>query len=410
MKTALIISEYNPFHEGHKYQINDIRREFGDNTAVISLMSGNYTQRGEIAIADKFTRAECAVREGVNLVLHLPFPFSTSSAEFFATAGVEIANAIGVVDILAFGSECGDIDLLINVAKNMTTNLFINELSGAINDDEQKNLGYPKLCEKTYNRLFSDKISSEFFTSNNILAIEYIKALIKTNSTIKPYTTKRLGAGYNTDYIVNKEFQSASAIRNEFWKDLSSALNFIPNNSKNTLSSAIARGDMPCDTERLSSAVLSFFCLNSPSASYSIHDADGGLYNRLKTASLKATSISTLTKLASTKKYTTARIKRAIWYSFFGVTSSDVRTKPHYTQVLAMDHVGQALLKRIKKTTSFPIITKPSSTEGLDDIALRQKQLSDSADFLFELSKPIPSPAEKVFKATPFVKKEEKMR
>ena len=126
--------------------------------------------------------------------------------------------------------------------------------------------------------------------------------------------------------------------------------------------------------------------------------------------SITATSISALISMTETKKYTKARIRRAIWNSFFGVTSSDVRTKPHYTQVLAMDHVGQALLKRIKKTTSFPIITKPSSTEGLDEIALRQKQLSDSADFLFELSKPIPSPAEKVFKATPFVKKEEKMR
>ncbi len=410
MKTALIISEYNPFHKGHKYQIDDIRREFGENTAIISLMSGNYTQRGEIAIADKFTRAECAVREGVNLVLHLPFPFSASSAEFFATAGVEIANAIGVVDILAFGSECGDLDLLKNVAKNMTTGFFVKELSDAINDDNQKNVGYPKLCEKTYNHLFSNKISSEFFTSNNILAIEYIKALIRTNSAINPYTTKRLGAGYNTDHIVNKEFQSASAIRNELHNDLNSALEFIPNNSKIILSNAAAHGNMPCDAERLSSAVLSFFCLNSPSVSCSIHDADGGLYNRLKTASLKATSISTLTKLASTKKYTTARIKRAIWYSFFGVTSSDVRTKPHYTQVLAMDYIGQALLKRIKKTTRFPIITKPSSTDCLDEIALRQKQLSDSADFLFELSKPIPSPAETVFKATPFVKKEEKMR
>ena len=410
MKTALIISEYNPFHEGHKYQINDIRRAFGEDTAIIALMSGNYTQRGEIAIADKFTRAECAVLEGVNLVLHLPFPFSASSAEFFATAGVEIANAIGTVDILAFGSECGEIDLLTSVAKNMLTDIFEEELSYAISGENQKNIGYPELCEKVYNKLFSDKISSDFFTSNNILALEYIKALEKTKSSIIPYTTKRVGAGYNTDFIVSEEFQSASAIRNEFRKDLHSAIEYIPNNSKTTLSNAINNGEFPCDAERLAPAVLSFFSLNLPNASRPIHDADGGLYNRLKAASFKATSISTLTKLASTKKYTTARIKRAIWYSFFGVTSSDVRTKPHYTQVLAMDQVGRALLKRIKKTTNFPIITKPSSTVGLDEIALRQKLLSDSADFIFELSKPIPSPAEKALKATPFVKKEEKAR
>ena len=410
MKTVLIISEYNPFHEGHKYQLNDIRNTFGDDTALIALMSGNYTQRGEIAIADKFTRAECAVREGVNLVLHLPFPYSSSSAEFFATAGVEIANALGIVDVLAFGSECGDIDTLIQVAKNMSSDAFQKKLQFAINDEKEKRTGFPKLCENIYNELFGIEIESAFFTANNILAIEYIKALLKTKSNIMPYTTKRIGAAYRAENIIGESFQSASAIRNIIFSDTNSALKYIPNQSKNTVLNSINRGKMPCDVERISSAVLSFLCLNSPDASCKIHDADGGLYNRLKANSLKATNISTLTELVATKKYTTARIKRAIWYSFFGVTSSDVRTKPHYTQVLAMDLVGQSLLKRIKKTTRFPIITKPSSTTGLDEIALRQKKLSDSADFVFELTKPSPSPAENSLKATPFVKKEDKMR
>ena len=410
MKTVLIISEYNPFHEGHKYQLEDIRRTFGEQTAIIALMSGNYTQRGEIAIADKFTRAECAVRGGVNLVLHLPFPFSSSSAEFFATAGVKIANALGIVDVLAFGSECGDTALLTDVAQNMMSDKFINSLNCAIDDENKKSVGYPKLCEIVYNSLYKNKVQSDFFTANNILALEYIKALLNTRSKIKPYTTKRLGAKYNEEKITNDKFQSASAIREEFFKNTISALNFIPNSSLDTISYAISNGEMPCNTDRLSTAVLSFFSLNSPDDLRTIHDADGGLYNRLKASSLRATSISSLTKLASTKKYTTARIRRAIWYSFFGVTSSDVRTAPHYTQVLAMDKAGQALLKKVKKTTAFPIITKPSSTDGLDETALRQKKLSDYADFLFELSKPAPSPAEKVLKATPFVKKEEKMR
>lgn len=405
MKTVLIISEYNPFHEGHKYQLEDIRSSFGKETAIIALMSGNYTQRGEIAIADKFTRAEAAVLEGVNLVLHLPFPYSASSAEFFATAGVEIANALGIVDVLAFGSESGDINQLTSVAKNMTSDVFYNQLEAALNDEVNSTVGYPKLCETVYNQLFDNRVSADFFTSNNILAIEYIKALIKTESSIIPYTTKRRGAAYNDESISNNGFQSATAIRNEFFKNPYSALKFIPNNSQNTFSISIETKKTPCDTERLSSAVLSFFSLNTLDASSKIHDADGGLYNRLKAASLKATNISTLTKLASTKKYTTARIRRAIWYSFFGVTSSDVRTKPHYTQALAMDSVGQALLKRIKKTTAFPIITKPSATDGLGETALAQKQLADRADFIFELSKPVPSPAENVLKATPFVKK-----
>ena len=410
MKTALIISEYNPFHKGHLYQIEDIRKKYGEDTAIISLMSGNYTQRGDIAIMDKFLRAECAVRGGVNLVLLLPFPYSASSAEFFASAGVEIANRLGVVDILAFGSENGDVKALYSIAQNMLDEKFISTLNDAILDSSKKNLGYPKLCELVYNELFSDKISESFFSPNNILAIEYIKALIKSHSTIEPYTTKRIGANYNDESIINSEFQSATAIRKELSSNLTSAIDFLPNTSNSVVLKAIKSNIMPCDSERIASAVLSHFRLSSPLYSCDIHDADGGLYNRLIASSFKATSISTLIKLASTKKYTTARIKRAIWYSFFGVTSSDVRTLPRYTQVLAMDTIGQALLRKIKKTTAFPIITKPSSTENLDEIGFHQKKLSDAADFIFELAKPLPSPADTVLKAKPFVKKSENPR
>jgi len=407
MKTVLIISEYNPFHKGHQYQINDIRKAFGEDTAIIALMSGNYTQRGDVAVMDKYIRSECSVLGGVNLVLQLPFPYSASSAEFFARAGVEIANAIGIVDILAFGSESGDISKLYEIAQNMLSSKFISALNAYQKSEEAKNLGHPKIYESVYKNLYNDSLPSYFFAPNNILAIEYIKALLLTKSKIIPYTTKRIGADYNAEKIEDTDYQSASAIRKEFLSNPNSALQFLPDSSKNTIISALNSNLFPCDTDRLSSAVLSFLCLNKPDAKCDIHDADGGLYNRLIASSFKATSISTLTKLASTKKYTNARIKRAIWYSYFGVTSSDVRTAPRYTQVLAMDCIGQALLKRIKKTTGFPVITKPSATDALDEVGLRQKKLSDNADFLFQLSKPTPFPADTVLKAKPFVKKDE---
>ena len=410
MKTVLIISEYNPFHKGHKYQIDDVRNTFGEDTAIIAVMSGNYTQRGDVAVMDKYLRAECAVRGGVNLVLQLPFPYSTSSAEFFAGAGVEIANRLGIVDVLAFGSENGDVATLSEIANNMHASVFTSALKKAQSDENRKNLGYPKLCELVYNEVFGSELSSSFFAPNNILAIEYLKALKATNSAIIPYTTKRIGAGYNSEAIIDSAYQSATAIRNVLFENTFSAIDYLPISSKETICNALDRNLLPCETEKLSSAILSYFRLSSPTASCNIHDADGGLYNRLIASSIKATSISTLVELASTKKYTTARIKRAMWYSFFGVTSSDVRTPPRYTQVLAMDTVGQALLKRIKKTTDFPIITKPSSTEGLDEIGARQKKLSDNADFIFELSKPSPSSADTVLKAKPFIKSVEKSR
>ena len=404
MKTVLIISEYNPFHKGHKYQIDDIRKNFGKDTAIIALMSGSYTQRGDVAVMDKFLRAKSAVLEGVNLALLLPFPYSCSSAEFFATAGISIANSLGIVDVLAFGSECGDVNKIVTVAKNMLSEKFLTAFEKEKNGENGQTIGYPTLCEKVYRDAFPSDTLIGFSSPNNILAIEYVKALLRTNSRILPYTTKRQGAGYNDEEIVDSEFQSATAIRNLLDSSVNSALDFLPSLSKSVLLEALNNNSAPCKTDRLSTAILSFFRLNSPKDSCDIHDADSGLYNRLIAASIKATDTSTLVKLASTKKYTTARIKRAIWNSFFGVTSSDVRTPPHYTQVLAMDSIGQALLKRIKKTTAFPIVTKPSSVDGLDNVALRQKQLSDSSDFIFELSKPSSASADTVLKAKPFIK------
>ena len=117
MTTVAIIAEYNPFHKGHQHQIEKIREEFGPETAVIIIMSGNYTQRGEIAVIGKDSRAKCAVLGGANLVLELPFPFSSSSAEFFARSGVKIADSLGIVDYLSFGSESGDINVLVEAAK-----------------------------------------------------------------------------------------------------------------------------------------------------------------------------------------------------------------------------------------------------------------------------------------------------
>lgn len=388
MKTVAIISEYNPFHTGHEYQIKKIREEMGADTRIIAIMSGNYTQRGEIAVMDKSLRAESAVRCGVNLVLELPFPYSISSAEFFAQSGVKIADSLGVVDFLSFGSELGDINQLILVADNMSSSEYKNTLTESLASTDVRNLGYPKICENIYRRLYNSTISSDFFTPNNILALEYIKALSNQKSKIVPHTIKRSGAGYSEKEITKDEFQSASAIRNLFCEDLNSALEYIPKNSINTILSAYKSGQFPCDNEKLSCAIISHFRLNSPTAETDIHDAAGGLYNRLLTASLEANSISRLTALADTKKYTTARIRRAIWYSFFGVTSSTVKELPAYTQVLAMDSVGRAILKEVKKMTGFPIVTKPSAFDFLPDVAKRQKMLADKADSIFHLTKP----------------------
>lgn len=403
MKTVAIICEYNPFHNGHKHQIDEIRREFGEDTRIIAIMSGSFTQRGESAIMDKGDRAKCAVLAGVNLVLELPFPFSMSSAEFFASAGVAIADGLGIVDYLSFGSECGDIERLVShseLASNNEYTALVDEMSAS---DECASIGYPKICEMAFERLYS-RAAAVSLTPNNILAIEYIKAIKRINSSIKPHTVTRKGAAFDEANITDGKIQSATAIRYKVSCGNFSALEFLPDVTKPVILEAIKCGAFPCDMERLAPAVISFFRLNPTDVSDAYHDAKGGLYNRIGAASFDANNISTLVSLSETKKYTNARIMRAIWYSFFGVTSSDVRVPPEYTQVLAFDGIGRACLKEIRGHGRISVLTKPSNTDGLSETAKRQKILSDRADSIFHLTRKDAISGTYSLKYTPFVK------
>ena len=386
MKVVAIISEYNPFHQGHEYQVKEIRRTLGEDTAIIAIMSGNFTQRAEPAVCDKTIRAEAAVECGVNLVLELPFPFCMSSAEFFAKSGVRIIDGIGIVDHISFGSESGDIGEISDIASVMSSEEYSLTLESLMSNNEYKDYGYPELCQAAISMVYGKEIHRDFFTPNNILGIEYIKALHAIGSKVTPLTIKREGAGYHDIINPMAQFQSASAIRAELGENNVSALDYVPDNAKNVYLKAINNGKMPSNQSHLDYGVISHFRLSSPSAEVEIHEAAGGLYNRLCDMSAEATSISSLTNMAETKKYTKSRIKRAIWNTYFGVTSSDVRALPAYTQVLGMDAIGRSLLKRIKKVSDFPVITKPSSYKDMEDAVIRQKELSNKVDAVYGLT------------------------
>lgn len=398
MTTVAIISEYNPFHSGHKYQIKKIRAEFGSDTAIVAVMSGNFTQRGEIAFAPKTVRAKCAVLSGVNLVVELPFPYSSSSAEFFAKSGVKIAEAIGA-DYLSFGSESGDINELTKVSETMLSDSYNVEFRKLA---ENKALGYPQRCEMAY-RTVSGKTFE--FSSNNILALEYIKAIKSMNSNIIPHTIKREGAGYDSTLINSESHQSAMAIRSAFESGDYSALLYLPEETRDLISQKRAEGDLPTDISKISSAFISYLRLNPPSESEEIHDAGDGLYNRLYNESFKANDISTLLLRTETKNYTRARIRRALLNVFFGVTSSEFNTLPAYTQILAMDTIGMQILKKKRKAADFQILTKPSDFKSFNELQLHQKSLSDKADSIFELTKPVPKDGASSLTFTPYVKK-----
>ncbi len=399
-----IICEYNPFHNGHQYQIDKIREELGEDTVIVALMSGNYTQRGETAIAEKGLRAKCAVQCGINLVLELPFPYSMSSAEFFASSSVHILNSLGCIDVLSFGSESGDISQLEAVSDIMITDSYEKLRKEYTSNIKYKKYGYPQICELALRDLCGEFLDFKF-TPNNILALEYIKALKLSKSNIKPHTIERCSSRFDDETIISGNLQSGMAIRNAISSNDISALEYIPDITKKYFLSAIENGDFPCNINRLSTAIISFFRLSSSCASEDFHDAKGGLYNRLKDLSYKNNDLENLVKSAETKKFTQARIRRAILNSYLGVTSSQITKMPLYTQLLATDNFGRSVLNKISTQSEFPVLTKPSDVSGLSCDAIQQKDLSDKADSIFELTKPIPKDGNYALRFTPFVKK-----
>ena len=398
MKTVAVISEYDPFHRGHMRHISEIRREFGDDTAIIAIMGGDFTQRGELAASDAFTRAEAAVAAGVQLVLKIPFPFSSSSAQFFAQAGVSIADRLGVVDVLSFGSESGDLDALSLVAKRTSSEQYLS----AISANEYRAEGHAKTAQAVYRRLYGDGDAALLASPNDTLAIEYLRALLAADSSITPHTVKRAGA-HGAHTLSHDTLPSATAIRLA-WQagDFHHTLPYLPEASAEVFLREFESGNLPVDQNRLSSVVLTFLRSILPQEEIK-HPAEdgGGLYRRICNKAEDAPDLSSVITASATKKYTTARIRRLIWYALFGITSSALREKPAYAQILALDGVGASLLRRIRRQGSIELLTKPADYRCLSPEAVRQAELDLRAERLYFLAKPVVRRGDSPLRRTP---------
>lgn len=399
MTGVAIIAEYNPFHTGHEYHVQSLRRDLGEDVTVIAIMSGSFTQRGTLAIADKRTRAECAIRGGVDLVVELPFPFSLSSAEHFARAGVSVAHAMGA-RYLSFGSECGDVATLTAAAELLRSERYLDRLRSAARLPQNRRVGHAALAERVFCELTD--APTDLFSPNNTLGLEYVKAILADRLPIIPHTVRRLGASYREELLTDTPYQSAAAIRQAILSDDPTAWNYLPAGTQQTLRHAQRGGLFPVREEALSTARLASLRLN-PTPPPALADAGDGLYNRLQTLSLRTDSITALTALAETKKFTRARIRRVLWYSYLGVTSSEIREKPLYTQILGMNDRGKAYLRSLSGKAGLSILTKPSATDGLSDAARRQKARADRADAIQDLALPTPRSGISALTLTPFV-------
>ena len=336
MKACGIICEYNPFHTGHKYQIDTVKKSFD---AVIAVMSGSFVQRGGVAIYDKWTRTRSALENGVDLVIELPVKYALSSAEGFAQGGVRILDSMGIVDALCFGSESGDILELTNCAKALLTES--PDISQKIKVLMNEGLPYAKARAIAYEGILDAELLAQ---PNNILAIEYIKAILKSGSDLRPITIKRKGAGYHDEDVI-EGFASATALREKIrsGEDVST---FTPYD---------LLASVTYDVNRLTSAFKYKLRTEGESAFDGIADMEPGLANRFLNE-LDRESITAIVDAVKTKRYAYTRLRRIVARVLLGLTEDT--KNPDYIRVLGMNDKGKELLSMMREKASFPIVNK----------------------------------------------------
>lgn len=357
MKIAAIISEYNPFHKGHEYQIR-VTRENGNATHVIALMSGNFVQRGLPAIIDKYRRAEMALSGGADLILELPVVYALSSAEFFAEGSIRILNALNGVDMLSFGSEEGNLDSLYPVARILADEPeeFREELKKELSEGHSYAKARNHALKKLYPHLDVDFIQSP----NNILGIEYLKALIRTDSKISPFTLKRKGKGYHDLELVEEEFASATALRQSILSD-GAIKSFIPHEIYEQIE-GLKNNNYPFMTQENFKDLLLYRLIAEEDSLNNIQEASEGLNHRIisNLTSLIEDDVETFIDAIKTKRYARTRISRILMQFLLSFDREPIdtlrRKTPEAVKILALNDRGREILSALRKDREIDIV------------------------------------------------------
>ncbi len=383
MKIGGIVAEYNPFHNGHKYQLEK-SKELGEWTHVVAAMSSNYVQRGETALISKWARAEMAVKNGVDLVVEIPTLWSTSFAQRFALGGVSLLDSLGCVDMLSFGSECGDIDELIE-CKNAINSDAVTE---RLKENLDFGLSFASARAEALRTVYGNRFFDILEEPNNTLGIEYLQALDKLDSHIVPMTVKRIGASHDS-IIRSENFACASDIRSMMLGGGREWEMFVPQSVVDIYRREEENNRAPCPNSKLEFSILC--CMRQLSAEDIglSPDVSEGIEYRIHDAALKASSLEELYQLAKTKRYSHARIRRIVLHAFMGFVSDDYKENPPYIHVLAMNERGKEILKEAKDRAKKPIVTKASDFDGLDDYGCHVFALEDMCTDVYSLASPV---------------------
>ena len=381
-----IVCETNPIHNGHKYLIDTARAQGA--SVVVCVMSGNTVQRGEFAIADKYLRAEALLKCGADLVLELPFPWASASAEYFSQAAISILRHF--CDTVIFGSECGDIALLERAAAEACTDEFKMRYNDALSE------GVP--AAKLYFDMLKKYVGINL-CSNDLLGVEYIKASKHLATNIEFKTVLRRGDSYTSESITDNVYPSAMSIR-KLWqaKNTDTIEAYIPDEAVEIYKKAIAE-DRITDYRMLDSILLSFFRLRSGSDLEAVAGAGGGVANRICEMSHKATTAEELMGLVRTKRYTDGNLKRTVLYCLSGVTQDILEDIPKETLVLATNEKGRALLSNNRKKQGIRVVTKPADL----DMSLEQNIATRRIDSVYTLLRKEALVSFEYVKKSPFI-------
>ena len=345
-----IVAEYNPLHNGHVYHIQNAK-ERAKAEYVVLIMTGNFTQRGNTSIVDKWEKTRMALKNGVDLVIELPTIYSISSAENFADGAIKILNELRFISHISFGMEEEDITLINNIASVMTNEPkeYKNYLKEALKEGDS----YPKAREKALLKYLNDsKYENVLNGSNNILAIEYLKALKRQKSNIIPIGIKREKVFYNSNKIID-EFASSTGIRNLLLsKQIEEVIKVVPVSTFNILYENIKDGTFTFDLKDLSKPIIYKFRNMTKQEIRELPDVSEGLENLIKESVEKTNNLVELINLIKNKRYTQTRIQRILLYGLLGITKKDMemskKTAP-YIRVLGCNRQGKRLLSEIDR-------------------------------------------------------------
>ena len=366
-----VICEYNPFHFGHKFQLDSLKESFD---GIICIMSGDIVQRGSVAVADKYIRAEAAINSGADLVLELPIPWCCSSARDFARAGVHIADAVGS-SALAFGAE--DKETVFELYRATQSEDFSDRLKQIV--ENNKNLSYPQAVTAALSEIVSASAVEAAKKPNNILSVEYLRAL--EGRDIIPFAVSR-----------NSNFLSSSNIREGNGEKM---LSMLPAESKAVFSKYLDTR-FPRDIKALDSFFIGRLRqLDSLGTNSAFYSSPEGLTRKILHASAKASSVAELVSLCTDKAYTAARVRRAVNAIVFGIAPEQVSALPSYTCVLAANEKGCEILRSAKQKKAIDIVNKPIRAVSFGGETEKAFLFAKSVEDIISLSDPVPLPSDK---------------